>query len=294
MNFSFDLLSQIASGSNMFSATEKKLSKYILANPEKVVSFSIGEVASECKVSVATVSRFCRRLSLNSYQEFRLELMKAISNPPPTLEGSEIPQDSSSKLILDVINVQYTVLQKAATALNPKQIELAVDYIEQARDVHFIGCGNMLLVAMSANHQFMQISRKFNCQLDPAFHTLSLSLVDECSVVIIYSYTGSTLDIIELAKLAKQNGAKVIAITRYQQSPLTEFADVIIICGVSEGPLQAGSSAVQIAMLCINEILFTDYYLRNPDESNINKKKTSSLVIGKINPLDKRKKKPIL
>ena len=78
MNYSFNLLSQIASGSNMFSPSEQKMAAFILSNPNQVLTLSISELANACDTSVATVSRFCRRLSLNGYAEFRMELAKTL------------------------------------------------------------------------------------------------------------------------------------------------------------------------------------------------------------------------
>lgn len=293
MNFSFDILSQIASGSNMFSKTEMKLAEYILADPSHILNLSISELAAACGVSLATVSRFCKRLSLNGYQEFRLELMKSVSSAQ---EGSASGKralssdDSIVDLLQKVNSIHQDALSKALTALNSAHVKQAVDLMENAKDVHFFGCGSMLLVAMSAKLQFMQISTKFHCELDPPMQALSASLMNENSVAVIFSYTGSTRDIVEIAKMAKTQNAKIISISRYSQSPLADLSDIVLICGVNEGPFQAGSASVQTSLLYIIDVLYTEYFRRTPDESQRNKEKTSVAVIGKLRPLKTRGK----
>ena len=52
-------------------------------------------------------------------------------------------------------------------------------------------------------------------------------------VIVFISNTGRTISIVECAKLAKQAGAKVIAIT-CKQSPLSDCADITIDCPTTE------------------------------------------------------------
>ena len=285
MNFSFDVLSQIASGTNLFSESENRLAQYILTNAASVLNLSIEDLARECNVSVATVSRFCRRLSLNGYREFRTELVKSVTSASNNLTQKLTSESSIDDIISKIDAVQCDAIHKAALALDPKMVTLASDYIQKAADVHFMGCGNSQLVAQMAKHQFMNVSRKFHCESDPTFHALATSLMTPQSAAVIFSYSGSTRDIVEIAHIARERGAKIIAVTRYETSPLTELCDAVIICGVSEGPFQSGSSAVMMANLYIIDVLYTEYCCRNLEESTQNKEKTSAAVLGKIQPL---------
>ena len=42
-------------------------------------------------------------------------------------------------------------------------------------------------------------------------------------------------------RLAKENGAKVILITHYDDAPGVALADVVLLCGAQENPLDSGS-----------------------------------------------------
>lgn len=289
MNFSFDILEQIAGGTNMFSAAELKLANYVLTNPEQVLNLSITELAGTCDVSIATVTRFCKRLSLNGYPELRMELAKAVTstNRLPADLSAINPGDSQEVLIHKLFSIHDYTLTKATESLDPQSVAEAVRTMEQAKDVHFFGAGSMLLVAMIAQVQFMQVSTKFRFDLDIPIQALGASLMTSESAAVIFSYTGSTRDVVDVAALAKKNGAKIIAVTRYTHSPLADLADTVIICGVSEGPYQMGSMPVKTGMLFIIDVLCTEYCLRNPVNTQANKEKTSNAVIGKINPVQK-------
>lgn len=293
MNFSFDILSQISSGTNMFSQTELKLANFVLANPAAVLQLSISELAEACGLSIATVSRFCKRLSLNGYQEFRLELMKAVSNSADTPKSDDMSvheQDDIQQLIRKVHSIHQYSLSKSMEDLDPVSVASAADLLNSADNVHLFGCGSMLWCAMNAKLQFMQVSTKFHCEIDPAIQALGASLMTDKSVAIVFSYTGSTRDIIEITKTAKQRGAKIITITRYTQSILADLSDVILLCGVSEGAYQTGSACVKVSVLYIIDVLYTEYCRRNAKECQLNKESTSLAVIGKLNPLKNKKK----
>lgn len=289
MNFSFDILEQIAGGTNMFSTAELKLANYVLANPEQVLNLSITELAGICEVSIATVTRFCKRLSLNGYPELRMELAKAVTstNRLPADLSAIIPSDSQEVLIHKLFSIHDYTLTKTMESLDPQSIAEAVHTMELANDVHFFGAGSMLLVAMTAQVQFMQVSTKFRFDLDIPIQALGASLMTSESAAVIFSYTGSTRDVVDVAALAKNNGAKIIAVTRYTHSPLADLADIVIVCGVSEGPYQMGSMPVKTGMFFIIDVLCTEYCLRNPVSTQANKEKTSTAVIGKINPVQK-------
>ena len=63
-----------------FTAAEKKVADYVLSHKTGVQYMSISELAEECGVAEATVSRFCRRLKLKGYNAFKLALAKAEEN----------------------------------------------------------------------------------------------------------------------------------------------------------------------------------------------------------------------
>ena len=47
--------------------TEKKIAKYILNNPKEVVDMTVSELAETSDVSIASVSRFCRKVGLKRF-----------------------------------------------------------------------------------------------------------------------------------------------------------------------------------------------------------------------------------
>ena len=100
--------------------------------------------------------------------------------------------------------------------------------------------------------------------------------------MIILSYSGATKDTVYVAGIAKEAGAKIVAITRFRKSPLAAYADEILLCGADEDPLDGGSLGVKISQLYLVDLLFREYFHQYRDEANENLKKTSKAVVEKL------------
>lgn len=61
-----------------FFDTEKKIGDYIVRNPKKIVDMTVGELAKECGVSEASVSRFCKRIELRGFHHLKISLAREL------------------------------------------------------------------------------------------------------------------------------------------------------------------------------------------------------------------------
>jgi DNA-binding MurR/RpiR family transcriptional regulator len=138
------------------------------------------------------------------------------------------------------------------------------------------------MTAMEAKNKFMRITNKTECSLDSHLQIMTAALLTEEDVAILISYSGSTKDTIDVAKLAKENGAKIISITRFAKSPLTSYSGITLLCGSNEGPLQGGSLSAKISQLYLLDILYAEYFRRTQKESTLNKESTAKSVIEKM------------
>ncbi|QQO09542.1 MurR/RpiR family transcriptional regulator [Breznakiella homolactica] len=294
MNYSLDVIIQIGGAINTFSKTEKKIAQFIMDKPSEALALSITDLAKTCNVSEATVFRFCKTLNLNGYQELRVELMKAISKRqnPEKLEDAAIEdRDSLQVLAKKVMHLQQEALERAYNALDFKALEKAITLIDRAEKVYFFGTGNSFLNAMIAKTQFMDVSHKFHVEQDIYAQAYAASLLPKGTAAVFFSYSGATQCTVEVAKLAKAAGAKIIAITRFIRSPLTEYCDVVIQCGVNEAPNQQGSLSVKVGTMYLLDIIFTDYIRRNQSAVTRNREISGHAVFDRIPTKTKKKKK---
>jgi DNA-binding MurR/RpiR family transcriptional regulator len=72
-----------------------------------------------------------------------------------------------------------------------------------------------------------------------------------------------------------------MCITRFAESPLTAYADIVLLCGANEGPLQGGALSAKVAQLYLLDILYTEYFKKNYNTCDQNKKLTAQSVANK-------------
>lgn len=278
-----ELFSLMNSKMDSFTKAEKRIAEYVITTPQKVLYMSITDLADACGVGETSVFRFCRSLSLKGYQEFKLVLAQSISGDDSSdaedfkIEDTDTVSDISGK----VLNSAVSVLNSTMKSIKPDDVLKAVEMMEKAEKIAFFGVGASLITAFDAYVKFMRITNKAVCTMDSHLQVMMAALLQPQDVAFIISYSGSTRDTMEIAQLCKKNGTKVIALTRYQKSPLSGCSDITLITAADEGPLQSGSISAKISQMYMLDILYAEYFMRNRKIAQISKKLTSESVLTK-------------
>lgn len=241
--------------------SEKKVADFILGNKDRVQYMSISELADECGVAEATVSRFCRRLKLKSYNDFKLSMAKAAAGATQ----DTVAEPVGSELARSLLNTNIAALTQTLSLLDQKDVDHAVRLLCSARRVVCMGLGGSMLIANEACHVFSTATAKFTAIPDNHTQASAAALMGPEDVILYFSYSGSTRDIQKLIRLARSRGAKVVLVTRFIKSPGAKLADVVLCCGSDEGPLQLGSVAAKFAQLFVIDVLFHEYCQYCPD-----------------------------
>lgn len=279
-----DILALIHSRYHSFTNTEKKVADYILENTKSVIYMSITDLADICDVGESSIFRFCKTLKLRGYQEFKIALANnnTLEYEMPQLSSKITMQDTIDELSSKILATTVNALTETHNLININDVSEAVDMIIKGDRIHFFGVGASLMTALDAKNKFMRITNKTECSIDSHLQIMSASLMTKNEVAVLISYSGSTKDTIEVAKVAKERGANIISITRFAKSPLTSYSDITLLCGANEGPLQGGSLSAKISQLYLLDLLYTEYFKRTNKESSNNKESTANAVIEKM------------
>ena len=76
--------------------------------------------------------------------------------------------------------------------------------------------------------------------------------------------------------------SKIILLTHYEDSPGALLADVVLLCGAQESPLDSGSIPIKVAVLYVGEVLLLRYMLDDPEHTNEAQDRTSEAVAIKL------------
>jgi DNA-binding MurR/RpiR family transcriptional regulator len=271
--------------------TEKKIADFVLAHSVEIQYSAIASFAKDCGVGEASVFRFCKLMDLGGYNEFKLSIARALSKQEnatdnaidlPMALGKVTHQDQFSDLCKKLMNTQISALTQTIELADEASYSRAVQQISQSRRVLCVGQGHSLVMAMVAWSRFISISPNFIFVEDSHLQITCTSLLDKNDTLLFFSYSGATRDMLEIFKLAKDNGVTIILVTHYPDSPGARLADTVLLCGSNEGPLQVGSMAAKAAQLIVIDILFNKYWLLNDAENEKSLEKSASSIAKKL------------
>lgn len=249
--------------------SEKKVADYVLGHRVDVQYMSISELAEECEVADATISRFCRRLGLPGYNAFKLELARAsmaARSGPPQAPAPSGGGDSFSALCKQVLSENISALEQTFQLVDRTALLRAVELIEKARRVVCMGQGGSMVLAQESWTLLSMYSSKFVYVPDSHLQINTLAVMEPDELILYFSYSGSTRDLQDALEVARARRVPMILISRFPKSPGGQQADVVLQCGVNESPLQAGSVSARIAQLLILDLLFQQLCSRNREQ----------------------------
>lgn len=268
-----------------FTKSEKIVADFVFENPQKILYTSITDLAEMCGVGDTTVFRFCKALKLGGYQEFKMLLAQDTAGKKGTagiFAGTIDPDDDVKTVCQKTLSTNLAALNETFQLLDYDAVMKAVDLISAAKRIHFFGIGSSGVTALEAKQKFMRIMPNVEFVADCHMQCMAASLLDSRDLVIIFSYSGSTKDMIEVHKLAKQNGCKSVCITRFAKTSLTARADVVLLCGSNEGPLDGGASSTSVVQLYLLEVLYMNYFVKHYSQSRVNKARTTEAISSKL------------
>ena len=248
------------------TATEKKAADYVVAHRAEAQHMSITELAAACDVAEATISRFVRRLNYRGYHEFRMEIARSASasaSDLSPLSGELAEGDSFSEIIRKIYTADVDAMTQTLELIDEKKIKRAADLIVHAEKVFCMGQGGSMITAEEAAHLFTTTQSKFFAVSDSHTQAITASTMTHKDVLLYFSYSGATTDMMDTLSIARSRKASVILITRYPNAPGAGLADVVLQCGSNESPLQLGSVAARIAQMYLLDVLFSEVCLRD-------------------------------
>ena len=232
---------------------------------------SITEFASLANVAESTLLRFCRKLGLRGYSEFRMLLAQSDSEYT----------GNSDDFAYTIMNSMTTALQSTYELIDHASVEKAVDILLNAKRVYCFGSGNSGVAAEEMRNKFLRFGIHLYHITDSHFQTIATATMTEQDALVLFSVSGSTKDMIAIAQAAKQNGCKLIIITNYLRSPLGTYADVPLYVVAKSMPLDGGSLVAKISQLYVIDVLAAAVFKRTGDISHRNLERTAIAVLDK-------------
>lgn len=245
-----DVFLLIRTNQRQFTEKEKKIAEFSLNNAEKIIDMSITELADELNIGQGTIVRFCQKLGFSGFHPFKIAVAKSL--------GRKGDEHESEDLLSMIYTEHIKAIEETSKLLSERKdvVKQCAQRISSCRKLYLLGVGASGITALDAFYKFLRIGIDVKYAIDSHLQAMNLSDCNEQDCVLAFSQSGSTSVVVDMASYAKQNGSCIIVITGYNRSPLTAFADYVLLTSVRETPFQSGAIRSKIAQLHVLEVLF--------------------------------------
>jgi RpiR family carbohydrate utilization transcriptional regulator len=254
---------------------QRRLATYLLEHFATASDLGITDLASEARVSIGTVSSLCRRLGLRGYQDLRLGLAReaaSFGSPGrsyfPSTEEAADTTDPVELAVARVFGANTETLIETARTLDRDALERSIAWLRSARRVEWFGVATAGLVAQEGALKLRKLGIASSAQPDSHAQAMSASVLTHDDVAVAVSHSGRTLDVLHSTRLARDAGARIIAITASGSSPLVDLADAVLAAVSYDTAFQIEPMASTIGQLSIVQCMFLALLGRNDSASH--------------------------
>ncbi|GEB95808.1 MurR/RpiR family transcriptional regulator [Microbacterium lacticum] len=241
---------------------EAAVATVVLRDPDSVVDTTVVELAERAGVSQASVVRFAKTLGYTGFPALRLQLAQELSRHAADLERSDIaegrlnPSDSLADMVSKVAFHEARTIEQTARLLDLEALEQTAQRISAGARVVAFGVGASALAASDLAQKLQRIG--LNCLTSPDIHMqlVHAALADEHTVVVAFSFSGGTRDVVHAVEVATRTGALTVAVTGDGESALAGACDLFLRTPARETTLRAAALASRMAQLAVVDFLF--------------------------------------
>ena len=126
------------------------------------------------------------------------------------------------------IKENIAAFSSTLSANSAESLSRAVEAILKARRVNIYGIYHSGIVAKDLSFQLIRLGIAANFVEDTLMCSVSATMLGQDDLVIAVTSSGRTKEIIDAAKIAKENGATVVSLTCNKFSPMAKLSDVAL------------------------------------------------------------------
>lgn len=261
---------------------EGRVASAILDRKDINEATPLKEIAIATGVSEAMVVKVAKKLGFAGFREFRQGLVDYNRSDTAALHSEILAGDGAGEIVQKVFRTAMQALEETFAILDLNAFDRATDFIFRARQRDFYGLGGSAQIARDVSHKFLRIGIRSNVFDDAHMMAMSASLLGPEDVVVAFSHSGATSAVLDAVDLARSNGARIIAVTNYVESPLAGMVDVLLCSTAQNAPLLGENATARIAQLNVMDALFVAVAQRDRKAADANLNRTMRAVQSKF------------
>ena len=224
-------LVKIRSERDQMSAIERRIADFILENAQLLRDYSSQQLANALGISQSSVVKFCQKLAFKGYPDLKFSISEALARADGAaiIEAATTPADRKRTLATSLWR-RKSEAEEATRSINPPEaIEAATEAIGAAGRVFIIGLGEDDIHARAFALKLALLGILTVHNFDAAHMTASMSAAGASDVLLVFSEHGKQPALCQVSRYFREQGGRVISITRHTSNALRAHADVALL-----------------------------------------------------------------
>ena len=228
-----DLITKIQSELPGFSKGQKQIARFILEHYDKAAFMTASRLGVTVGVSESTVVRFATELGYDGYPHLQRALQEMIRNKLTSVQRMEVAGDrmGGRDVLQTVLHADTDMIRVTLDEIDRDAFQGAVDALMSAKRIYILGVRSSSALASFLGFYFNLLFENVTL-----VHTNSVSEIFEQvlrvgpgDVLFGISFPRYSKRTLSAMKYARDRGARVIALTDSQLSPLARVADHVLL-----------------------------------------------------------------
>jgi len=246
----------------------KQVASFVLEHPNDVGLQTLAVIAGRCQVQPSTVVRFAKAFGYSGASAmqklFRDEILSFAPSPSYADRIRQLNEraetaDSLSphELLQEFVDSNIIALEHVKQSVRKADLEAAVRFIRDASAVYLIGLRRSFPVASYLAYALPHVENKRAYLIDGLAGMLAeqSGMLRREDLLIAISFRPYAKETAEIVARAREKGARIIAISDTQLSPIAREADVVF--EIKDAEVRQFRSLT--ATLCLAQTLVISY-----------------------------------
>ena len=209
---------------------EKRIAEFFLDEEQRVFLMNVADIAKTIDVSDTSVIRFIKSLGFENFTDFKNsgqeDIKSRLDKTNDFIKNLDIIKENSiEQLYIHKINEE---VNKIFNSNSQKQIKKISNLIMKAKNKYIVGFKSTAGIAnfFGVRLGFM-LENVSTFNIDDSVVINSIFNIKEEDVLIIFDYPMYSKAAVVLAKIARENKAKILLFTDSDNAPLAEYSDIL-------------------------------------------------------------------
>lgn len=264
-----DVLHTIQMNMGSFSKGQKRIALYILENYDKAAFMTANKLGKAVNASESTVVRFATALGFEGYPSMQRDLQEMIRTKLTSIQRIQASGEryQSGNVMEAVLQADMNKIHQTIDEADRQEFDKAVEMLLSAKRIYILGVRSSTFLAGYLHFYFRNLFENVTLIQDSSAGSILEQMMrigpgDVIIGITFPRYSNSTATAIQFAY---DRGAKVIAITDSELSPLCRYASATI---MAQCEMISFVDSMVAPLSLINALIVAAGHRKNKDLSN--------------------------